>query len=81
MIPVIIPSATPRNNIPEKRKIFLLLFALTFLFFQEGLEAISPKLRLFSLVKWEAVRQDFEVYYKVFSVTMFFRLLLLEFIL
>lgn len=63
----------------EKNILFIyagaIFFALVFLFFLEGPQPVSPKLRLPGLAEFEPGRKDLIVYYKLFTGSLVFSLI------
>lgn len=63
----------------EKTILFIyigaIFFALLVLFFLEGLQVVSPKLRPPGLADFEPGRQDFIAYYKMLAVSLVFSLI------
>lgn len=63
----------------EKTIIFIyagaIFFALLFLFFLEGSQPVSPKLRMPGLAEFESGKKDLIVYYKMFTVCLVFSLI------
>ena len=52
-----------------------IFFALLFLFFLEGSQPLSPKLRLPGLAEFESGKKDLVVYYKMFTGSLVFSLI------
>jgi hypothetical protein len=63
----------------EKAILFIyvgaIFFALLLLFFLEGSQPASPKLRMPGLAEFESSEKNLIVYYKMFAVSLFFSLI------